>query len=166
MILLRHRHSRWFRHGLLAAALLLAGGSGSALAGSRDIDVRIDEAKLVRLGRPAAEIIVGNPSIADVTVQSGRALVVTGKSYGRTNLIVLDARGKQVLNKTLSVVEPQRGYVTLHRGSNRYTYYCAPDCVPPLAIGDQPDYFDAIAKEVRTKQALGQASAVGSTLGQ
>jgi Flp pilus assembly secretin CpaC len=34
---------------------------------------------LLRLERPASKIVVGNPSMADVGVQSGKVLVITGK---------------------------------------------------------------------------------------
>jgi Flp pilus assembly secretin CpaC len=37
----------------------------------------------------AAEVIIGNPTIADVSVQGGNLLVVTGKSFGVTNIISL-----------------------------------------------------------------------------
>ena len=57
--------------------------------------------------------MVGNPSIADVSVQSGKVLVVTGKSYGETNLIVMDADGKVVANRKLIVQDPRAGAVTL-----------------------------------------------------
>jgi hypothetical protein len=152
------------RSQTLAIVVILGslGGTVTALAASNDVNVTIDEAQLVKIDRPAAEIIVGNPSIADVAVQSGKLLVVTGKSFGRTNLIVIDADGKEITNKMLSVQEPRTGLVTLQRGAGRrYSYYCAPNCAAELAIGDDPNYFDAISKEIKTKQAMGQNSAEG-----
>ena len=82
-----------------------------------DVIVLIDQASLVRLDRPAAEIVVGNPSIADVSVQSGKVLIVTGKSFGETNLIVIDADGKMIINRRLIVQEPRTGFVTVYRGA-------------------------------------------------
>src|SRR3972149_3054878 len=79
---------------LVAAVIGVAGGSQAAMAESNVVQVLVDQATLVRLDRPAAEIVVGNPSIADVSVESGKVLVVTGKSFGETNLIVMDADGK------------------------------------------------------------------------
>ncbi|MGZ5917753.1 MAG: pilus assembly protein N-terminal domain-containing protein [Methyloceanibacter sp.] len=149
----------------LLAPALLALACNRAAAANDDVDVTIDQAAIIRLERPAAEIIVGNPSIADVAVQSGKVLVVTGKSYGRTNLIVIDSDGKQVTNRALSVTEPGKGYVVVHRGTSPFTYYCAPNCTPSLTVGDNPDWFDAIQKEVQSKQTMGQASAEGGTSG-
>lgn len=147
---------------LMAATLLCIGAAHPATAATKVVEVLIDQATLVRLDRPAAEIVVGNPSIADVSVQSGKVLVVTGKSYGETNLIVMDADGKVVANRTLIVQDPRTGYVTLYKGSARFTLDCAPNCTTPLVIGDAPDYFEAISKEIKTKQGISQSSAEGS----
>lgn len=150
---------------LEARAVLLAtlmAASAASQANSADLNVTVDEAKLVPLKAPAAEIILGNPSIADVAVQSTRMIVVTGKSYGRTNLIVLDGNGKQILNQSLSVASNARGSVTLHKGSAAFSYYCAPDCGSALAVGDAPDYFDSVSKEIQSKQSLSRGAAQGT----
>jgi hypothetical protein len=148
--------------GLFLTGALWLGCASAALAASNEVNVTIDEAAIVKLVRPAAEIIVGNPSIADVAVQSGKLLVVTGKSFGRTNLIVIDSDGKEIINKMLSVQEPRSGLVTLHKGPEaRFTYYCAPNCASTLAVGDFNEHFKDIAEEIKTKQGLGQAQAEG-----
>ena len=146
---------------LVAAALVAAGASQSAMAASNVVQVLVDQATLVRLDRPAAEIVVGNPSIADVSVQSGKVLVVTGKSFGETNLIVMDADGKVVANRQLLVQEPRTGFVTMYRGSARQTLHCAPYCTPALVIGDMPDIFGAVASQITTKQSISQSAAEG-----
>lgn len=155
-----HKCRRW-RFGLIVAAVTLGAFGGRAAALGPDVTVLIDEASMLRLERPAAEIIIGNPSIADVSMQSGKVLVITGKSFGETNLIVLDAQGKAIINRKVSVQQQGRGLVTMYRGSARSSYYCAPKCSSPLVIGDNPDYFEAIAKQIQTKQTMGQSSAEG-----
>lgn len=150
------------RRSLVIAALLAIAGVQPATAASNDVDVLIDQATLVRLERPAAEIVVGNPSIADVSVQSGKVLVVTGKSFGETNLIVMDADGKVIVNRRLIVQEPRTGFVTVYKGAARQTLHCAPNCTTPLAIGDAPAYFEVISKQIKTKQSISQSSAEGS----
>ncbi|MEZ5874241.1 MAG: pilus assembly protein N-terminal domain-containing protein [Hyphomicrobiales bacterium] len=135
--------------------------SQTAFAANPDIEVLIDEATLLRLERPAAEIVVGNPSIADVAVQNGKSIVLTGKSFGETNLIAIDAEGKTIINRRVFVNEPAGGYLTVFRGTKRQTLYCSPNCETPLAIGDNLDYFEAIGKEIKLKQAIGQSSAQG-----
>ena len=150
------------RLGLFVAAVLVAAGvSQSAIAASNVVQVVVDQATLVRLDRPAAEIVVGNPSIADVSVQSGKLLVITGKSFGETNLVVMDADGKVIANRQLIVEEPRTGFVTIYRRSARQTLHCAPNCTPPLVIGDTPDTFGAVANQITTKQSISQSAAEG-----
>ena len=149
------------RRLFVIVALLSISADQCATAAKNDVEVIIDEATLVRLDRPAAEIVVGNPSIADVSVQSGKVLVVTGKSFGETNLIVMDADGKVVVNRTLIVQEPRTGFVTLYKGASRQTLHCAPHCTPPLVIGDDKEYFNTIGEQIKTKQSISQSSAQG-----
>jgi hypothetical protein len=130
-------------------------------AADNNIVVLIDQASIVRLERTAAEIVVGNPSIADVSVQSGKVLIVTGKSFGETNLIVIDADGKVIVNRQLIVQEPRTGFVTMYRGPARQTLHCAPYCTPQLAIGDTADIFGSVSSQITTKQSIGQTSAEG-----
>jgi hypothetical protein len=170
MITLGKRRRPLQSHDRLLVAALLAvvsiGAASVAKAADDNVNVTIDQAQIVRLDRPAAEIIVGNPSIADVSVQSGKVLVVTGKSYGRTNLIVIDSDGKQVVNKYLSVTEPGAGYVMMHKGIDPVTYFCAPNCSPALSVGDRAEDFDKLQKQISAKQSMGQSSAEGSKPGE
>lgn len=149
----------------LAAAVVLASShpvwASGVNASGRDIEVLMDQAMMVRLERPAAEIVVGNPSIADVAVQSSNTLILTGKSFGETNLIVTARDGKVLVNRRVVVQEPDGGFVTVYRGNKRETMHCSPNCETPLVIGDNGAYFDTIAREVRTKQSISQSAAEG-----
>lgn len=124
-------------HAASAAALLLAATlavpAGSAQAD--DLIVRYDQAQLLRLPRHIAEVIVGNPSIADVAVQGGNILVVTGKTYGITNVIALDAE-RNIIQDQRIVVEADNRIVSLHKGAERQTYSCTPVCQSHLTVGD------------------------------
>jgi hypothetical protein len=142
----------FFLRVLLGVVTILWSGASESLADGRTpIDVIIDQAWLIRLEADAAQIIVGNPAIADVTAQDARLLVVTGKSYGTTNLIALDAQGKEILSARLSVREGNARQITLYRGTVRQSYHCAPDCLRVLAIGDDKSRFDELADTVTKK---------------
>jgi Pilus formation protein N terminal region len=151
---------------LIVVGVLLAAGvvqpAQAQKASNGDIIVLVDQASLVPIERAAAEIVVGNPSIADVSVHNHKMLIVTGKSYGTTNLIVMDPEGKVVASRRLIVQEPRTGLVSVYKGSSRYTLDCAPTCTPPLVIGDTSDHFEKISGQIKTKQAIGQSSAEGS----
>ena len=86
---------------ILAGAAMLA-AAGSCLAQTRtaeDLIVNYDQSQLVKLPRPAAEIIIGNPSIADVSVQNGNLLwsremsTLTGVSFDARYAFVSDDKG-------------------------------------------------------------------------
>ena len=67
-----------------------------------------------------ATIVVGNPLIADVTLQTGGVIVVTGKGYGATNFIAMDRSGEVLVDRVIQVEGPDRqGRHDLSRGRTR-----------------------------------------------
>ncbi|MBS0239433.1 MAG: pilus assembly protein N-terminal domain-containing protein [Proteobacteria bacterium] len=122
-----------------------------------DLIVRYDQSQLLRLPRPASEIIVGNPSIADVALQDGNLLVVTGKTFGITNIIALDTDHNVIQDQRVMVERDDRRVVNLHKGSQRFTYACTPNCEPTLTIGDEKDFFENVksANSSKTKFSEG-----------
>lgn len=134
----------------VSVAMLALAGSISAEAA--DLVVAYDQSQLLRLPRPVAEVIIGNPSIADVAVQGGNLLVVTGKSFGVTNIIALDADRNVIQDQRVVVDQDDRRTVALFRGSLRQTYTCAPTCSPAMIVGDDPKVFEEINKAAQTKR--------------
>ena len=115
-------------------------------AKAQDLVVKYDQSQLLRLPRPVAEIIVGNPSIIDVTAQATNLLVVTGKSFGITNVIALDADRNIIQDQRVMVVRDETKTVTLLKGEKRQSYNCSPQCNPALVIGDDDKHFETLAK--------------------
>ena len=113
----------------------------SSAAGAETIVVTMDQAKLARVPPRTATLVVGNPLIADVSVQAGGTMVITGKGYGVTNVIALDSTGRQLFDKLVRVRGPAEN-VVIYRGPTRESYICAPDCERRITLGDTPDYFD------------------------
>ncbi len=136
---------------ILAAAFLAVLPGRSQAGSAAAIDVPIDQAHIVRLDAEAAQVIVGNPAIADVSVRDARMLVVTGKSYGETNLIALDHSGAEILSTLIAVRDGSLRTVTLYNGGERRTYFCDPGCLRMLAIGDDKAQFDELAQSVERK---------------
>lgn len=128
-----------------------------------DLIVRYDQSQLLRLPRPATEIIIGNPSIADVSLQGGNLLVVTGKTFGITNVIALDADRNVIQDQRVLVERDERRVVNLHKGSSRQTFSCTPNCEPNLTIGDDIEFFTEVAKanQEKTRFSSGQAESSG-----
>jgi Flp pilus assembly secretin CpaC len=139
----------------IAAALALAAGPAEAVD---DLIVKYDQSQLLRLSKPATEIIVGNPSIADVSVQSGNLLVITGKTFGITNIIALDADRNVIQDQRVIVKRDEGKVVNLLRGTERQSYNCSPQCNPSITIGDEQKYFDAIRNASQTKKEFSEGA--------
>lgn len=61
------------------------------------VNVFLDQAKLMRVPDGTTTLVVGNPLIADVAIQTGGTMVVTGKGYGTTNLLALNRDGAVIM---------------------------------------------------------------------
>jgi hypothetical protein len=147
---------------LSAAAVMAAIGIEATQARADDLVVVYDQSQLLRLPRPASEIIIGNPSIADVTVQGGNLLVITGKTFGLTNIIALDAERNVIQDQRVLVQRDDRKMVNLHKGGLRQTFSCTPHCSPTLTIGDDSSYFDMVSKHNSTKTKFSESGSDGS----
>src|SRR6516225_138472 len=121
--------------------LLLWPLAAVAEPGPGAIAVSVDQAKLVKLPTRAATIVVGNPLIADVTLQSGGIVVVTGKGYGATNFIAMDRNGEVLVDRQIQVEGPSEQLVTVYRGVERESYSCMPVCQRRVTLGDGESYF-------------------------
>lgn len=141
----------------LAASYILSGA-----ARAEDLIVKYDQSQIWRLDRPVAEIIIGNASIADVTIQSHDLLVVTGKSFGITNIIALDAERNIVAERRVLVQRDERKVVNLHKGAKRESYNCSPQCNPSITIGDDSQYFETVASLSERKMKLSEGKSDGN----
>jgi hypothetical protein len=142
---------------VVLAALLI-----SEKARAADLVVAYDQSQLLRLPRPAASVIIGNPSIADVAIQGGNLLVVTGKTFGVTNIIALDAERNIIQDQRVVVQRDEVRIVNLTKGGLRQSYSCTPNCSPTLTIGDDTTYFDMISKHASTKSKFSEGGGGGN----
>jgi hypothetical protein len=123
-------------------AALLCAASGAVQADT--VSINVDQAQVVRLPDRVATIIIGNPLIADASLQGGGILVVTGKGFGATNLLALDRQGRVVMDKMVQVAGPgQTDVVIVYKGVNRESYSCVPECSPRITLGDSAAFFGA-----------------------
>lgn len=117
-------------------------GLRASIAAADPISVTLDQARLMKLPDQVATVVVGNPLVADVTLQPGGMLVITGKSYGTTNLVVLDKGGVPLLDRLIQVQGPQANTMVVFRGVERETYSCAPHCERRITLGDSAKFFE------------------------
>jgi hypothetical protein len=156
---LRTRVRAVFGFRSLAIGLLLWPAAAFAEPSSDTVAVNVDQAKLLRLPGRVATIIIGNPLIADVTLQPGGLVVVTGKGYGATNFIATDRSGQVLMDRMIQVEGPAEQLVTVYRGANRETYSCMPICQPRVTLGDGETFFKAAIDQVGTLSSQAASSA-------
>ena len=107
--------------GLVLFAALPAGADGL-------LSVTIDKAHLMRLDKDASTIMVGDPTVADVVLESPRLVLIVGIAPGETNLYILDGEGAEIVHTDLLVVPNANREVALDRNIVEVTFSCAPRC--------------------------------------
>ncbi len=145
------------RFAFLACTIAIA---SFAQAQAETVNIVLDQASILKLPEKVATIVIGNPSVADGSLQSGGLLVVTGKGYGTTNLIALDQRGNELAEYALKVSAPKDGRVTIYRGVERETWSCVPNCERSIMLGDSQAYFDAAVGQIGARN--GQSTGTGA----
>ena len=146
--------SRWWRLTPLRAA-----------ADEQDIVAVIDQARLVKIPAGTETLIIGNPTIADVTLlKQNDLMVLTPRSFGETNFIALDAHGKPVAESMIRVVNGGNALV-VQRGMDRQSYSCAPMCQPTERLGDDAKYASQVAGEAQAHTARLSGSTAPTSVG-
>jgi hypothetical protein len=108
-------------------------------------------------------VVVGNPFIAEVTPQKNGVLILTGKSFGSTNLIALDSAGGLVAETMIRVEASREATITVQRGMDRESLSCTPNCQPSAQLGDAAKYFDPTSGQADKRRALASSNSGGST---
>lgn len=93
------------RFGLAILMLSLAIPSASA---SSLLEVSLGHSQVIGPVAGMSTVIIGNDGIADATLGGGGTIILTGRSLGTTNLIVLDEQGRELLSSPLNVVPLDR----------------------------------------------------------
>lgn len=122
--------------GLLAISLFILGSADHLAATERDPFMRVvlNHARVLKLDRPVAKVIVGNAAIADATVADAQTIVLTGKAFGTTNLVLLDANGEALLDEEVLVSIDEGSTMRLFRQTDRTVYSCTPACEEHRAL--------------------------------
>ncbi len=131
---------RSFKVPAIAAVLFLAAGAPAVKAA--DVTILMDEARLVTLDRPARTVFTGNALIADATVVDPNHIFISGRNFGETNLVAVDAAGHEISNIPVTVLERGGTRVTVQRAGARYTFGCSTGrCEVTPTPGDDYPWF-------------------------
>ena len=91
---------------VLFASVVIAASAGPVSAQDKDtLHVEVDKAHLIQLDENAATVMIADPTIADVAVESPRLVFVVGRAVGETSLFILDADGNRMVDATVVVGE-------------------------------------------------------------
>ena len=134
----RSAGERWRRCAFALALAVIAAAAVRPAGAADKLTVVLDQAQVLKLPERAGTIVIGNPLIADVSLQAGGTMVVTGKGYGATNIIALDPAGATLMTTIVEVVGPRDNVVVVYRGAHRESYSCAPRCERRITLGDAP----------------------------
>jgi len=122
------------------------------------ITVVLDQAKIVQLPENTSTIVLGNPFIVEVTMlQKNQKMILTGKTFGETNLIALDKTGAPISEATIRVQAGQK-LVTVQRGMDRESYQCETRCQPTVVLGDVPRHMNDTISQSQTRSAAAKDS--------
>lgn len=143
-----------FQRTILRAAAVSAALALPAAALAGTVAVHIDEATPLSVGGPISQVIVGNPSIADVSLTDRRHIMILGRTYGVTNIIALDGVGRRIFETTVNVAPAATGRVSVFRGVDVYNYACSERCertpmpgeTQPVFKAYDPPYTDYISR--------------------
>lgn len=152
----------WRRRRRPVLMALALGAVALSPAYAEHVTVNVDQARVMRLPQGVATVVIGNPLIADATLQGG-VLVLTGKGYGTTNLVALGRDGQVVTSDTVEVVGPKSSdLVVVYKGTERESYSCSPVCERRITLGDGVNYFNTTLAQSGSR--AGQAAS-GSPAG-
>lgn len=138
---------------IAASAAILQAAAAPARAAETNVTVKADQARVIPIRGEPATVVIGNPLFAEVTVGEGM-IVIHGRQFGTTNVMVLDNAGNTLTDFELNVVRGGGQNVTVYKGGSSYSYLCAPACESTLQVGDNTDYFGAVNSAINAKNGL------------
>lgn len=127
-------------------------------AAADPFSVKVDQTVTLKLSSPANSVVIGNATVADVSVADARTLLVTGKAFGSTNLTVLDRAGNTIYTNQVLVGGDTEDGMTIVRAGGTYSYSCVDKCRATPMVGDAPNHFTDVMTTVAGKEATAKGS--------
>ncbi|APG82922.1 component of type IV pilus PilQ [Sinorhizobium americanum CCGM7] len=112
----------------LATALSGFFAAGATGAAEQMMRVYMDHARVLKLDRPVSKVIIGNSDVADATVADSKTIVLTGRNFGTTNLVILDQDGNAIVDERILVSIDEGNTVRVYKQTTRTVFSCSPNC--------------------------------------
>ncbi|KDR86635.1 type IV pilus protein PilQ1 [Agrobacterium sp. TS43] len=113
---------------MVGLSVFISGSLQPAFAEDDILRVSMNHARVLRLDRAVSKVIVGNSKVADATVADATTIVLTGRSFGTTNLVLLDADGNPIVDERILVSIDEGNTVRVFRQTERTVLSCTPNC--------------------------------------
>jgi len=150
----------------LVASIVLSAAAATPALAAGGLMVTIDQSAPVRLSGSAAQIVVSNPTIADATIVDHHQIVISGRTYGTTGIMVFDAAGRTIYNGAVTVTSPSSNQIALYRGTTPHHFTCSGAHCERTPTPGEPDsgVYNPYASSV--KDYADRAKAAASAAGQ
>lgn len=142
------------RTAVMATFALAALAGASTAAQAQELRVALDESRAVQTSQPISGIVIGNPSVAGVSVQNERLMFVTGRSYGQTNVIVVGTNGRPIMERRIMVVPDENNVVMVTRGASTARLECNPQCRRRPDLSDDADAFSKANEQITSRASV------------
>lgn len=133
---------------ILAGAVILT-AAPAAVAAQDILTVPLDHSVKISLPRGAKRVMLGAAGVVDITVLDATNAVLLGRTFGGTNILVLDDAGRTLMDQEVVVTDSGSGRMTLVTGPaggeadaavSVQNFACSPRCVRyPLPGENQKD---------------------------
>ena len=96
-----------------------------------------DKSEIIKINRPAASIIIGNPNHLTILADSSKRLVAVPRAPGATSFTILDKDGEVIMQRHAIIAAPKQEYLRIRKtcansGDNNCqetsVFYCPDMC--------------------------------------
>lgn len=114
---------------LMVPAMVAMAATAGAAEKVEPIRVEVGSVAVLPVDGPTDSVHVADPAIFNVTPVASNRLVLLGLKTGQSRLLILDAQGREILNRPVLVGAARDHTVSLTRGTTEVTLTCSPRCV-------------------------------------
>lgn len=132
--------------------------------GTKQIVLGLNKSTIIEFDRPASDIYITSPTIADASVQTDRRMVFRGVQVGQTNAFVFDSEGNQMLNLEIRVEPDMAALMSLlkrHVPDARVTAEAVNSNVLLTGVVDSLSQADAVMQLANASLGVNDGSEFG-----
>ena len=145
-------------HNVCVLAAMISALAGPAFA---TVSVRLDQNTLMELRAPAGTVLIGDPSVVDISLVTPRRIAILGRAYGQTNVIITDRMGRVIFHQEVEVSRASNNRVQVYRGALVANFTCSPSCERTPSPGEDNSSYQAFSSSYKDHSSTVQSSGAG-----